>query len=394
MHDHRVRDLSGITPSGRLTLGNHLGALRRFVERQDEVEGYYFVSDLHALTTPQDPVRLRHATMSTAATLIAAGLDPARSMVFVQSHVPTHVEMSYLLECTAHVGELSRMIQFKEKGGRPRTRASLFTYPCLMAADIVLYDADRVPVGGDQSQHVELTRDLATRFNATYGETLVVPQLAPAALAARVTDLQDPRIKMSKSAPDDALGVVRILDTPDVIALKIRRAVTDSDNVVAYDPAGKPGVSNLLDILAALTAQDPRVVADAMPDYGSLKRAVTDAVVAELEPLRRHHDDLLGDPSELAALLATGALLLQSIRRGVVEFRTDLGFSHCLLGGSLTFVCGQGQVAQGLALLRSQAGEVVPGRFASGRLLLLGVEQRAEVVGCGPAADGHAEKDQ
>ena len=307
MDDHRVRDLSGITPSGRLTLGNHLGALRRFVERQDEVEGTYFVSDLHALTTPQDPAVLRRTTLSTAATLIAAGLDPARSTVFVQSHVPTHVEMSYLLECTAYVGELSRMIQFKEKGGRPRTRASLFTYPCLMAADIVLYDADLVPVGGDQSQHVELTRDLAIRFNATYGQTLVVPQLAPAALAARVTDLQDPTVKMSKSAPDNALGVVRILDTPDVIALKLKRAVTDSDNVVQYDPAHKPGVSNLLDILAVLTRQDPQVVASSMSSYGSLKRAVTDAVVAELEPLRLRHDELMGDPAELRALLGIGA---------------------------------------------------------------------------------------
>lgn len=301
------RDLSGITPSGRLTLGNHLGALRRFVERQEHAEGYYFVSDLHALTTPQDPAQLRHTTLSTAATLIAAGLDPARSTVFVQSHVPTHLAMSYLLECTAYVGELSRMIQFKEKGGRPRTRASLFTYPCLMAADILLYEADRVPVGGDQSQHVEPTRDLAIRFNALYGDTLVVPELASAALAARVTDLQDPTVKMSKSAPDDALGVIRILDTPDAIARKLKRAVTDSDNVVRYDPASKPGVSNLLDILAVLTGQDPHAVADSMASYGGLKPAVTDAVVAELEPLRVRHHDLLADPTELSALLSVGA---------------------------------------------------------------------------------------
>jgi tryptophanyl-tRNA synthetase len=300
-------DLSGITPSGRLTLGNHLGALRRFVERQDQVRGYYFVSDLHALTTPQDPAQLRRMTLSTAATLIAAGLEPSRSTVFVQSHVPAHVEMSYLLECTAYVGELSRMIQFKVKGGRPRTRAALFTYPCLMAADILLYDADHVPVGGDQSQHVELTRDLAMRFNARYGDTLVVPELAPAPLGARVTDLQDPTVKMSKSAPDDALGVVRILDTPDVIALKFKRAVTDSDRAVKYDPSGKPGVSNLLDILAALTRQDPHDVAASMADYGSLKRAVADAVVAELEPLRIRHDALMGDPDRLRAVLADGA---------------------------------------------------------------------------------------
>ncbi len=308
MKQHTItRDLSGITPSGRLTLGNYLGALRRFAERQERVDGYYFVSDLHALTTPQDPLRFRRTTLSTAATLIAAGLDPARSTVFIQSHVPTHVAMSYLLECTAYVGELSRMIQFKEKGGRPRTRASLFTYPCLMAADILLYEADRVPVGGDQSQHVELTRNLAIRFNALYGDTLVVPELAPAVLAARVTDLQDPTVKMSKSAPDDALGVIRILDTPDAIARKVTRAVTDSENDVRYDPATKPGVSNLLDILAVLVGQDPHEVADSLASYSSLKHAVTDAVVAELEPLRIRHDDLLDDPAELAAVLSVGA---------------------------------------------------------------------------------------
>ena len=308
MKQHTVRrDLSGITPSGRLTLGNYLGALRRFVERQEQVDGYYFVSDLHALTTPQDPLRFRRTTLSTAATLIAAGIDPARSTVFIQSHVPTHVAMGYLLECTAYVGELSRMIQFKEKGGRPRTRASLFTYPCLMAADILLYEADRVPVGGDQSQHVELTRDLAIRFNALYGDTLVVPELAPAVLAARVTDLQDPTVKMSKSAPDDALGVIRILDTPDAIARKVKRAVTDSENDVRYDPATKPGVSNLLDILAVLVGQDRHELADSLASYSSLKHAVTDAVVAELEPLRIRHDDLLDDPAELAAVLSVGA---------------------------------------------------------------------------------------
>ena len=308
MKQHTItRDLSGITPSGRLTLGNYLGALRRFAERQERVDGYYFVSDLHALTTPQDPLRFRRTTLSTAATLIAAGLDPARSTVFIQSHVPTHVAMSYLLECTAYVGELSRMIQFKEKGGRPRTRASLFTYPCLMAADILLYEADRVPVGGDQSQHVELTRNLAIRFNALYGDTLVVPELAPAVLAARVTDLQDPTVKMSKSAPDDALGVIRILDTPDAIARKVTRAVTDSENDVRYDPATKPGVSNLLDILAVLVGQDPHEVAGSLASYSSLKDAVTDAVVAELEPLRIRHDDLLDDPAELAAVLSVGA---------------------------------------------------------------------------------------
>lgn len=195
----KPRDLSGITPSGRLTLGNHLGALRRFVERQHHVDGYYFVADLHALTTAHDPQRHRDLTVSTAALFLAAGLDPEVSTVFVQSDVSAHVELGYLLEFTAHVGELSRMIQFKEKGHRPGTRASLFTYPCLMAADILLYGAQRVPVGGDQSQHVELARDLALRFNHTYGPTFVVPELEPAALAARVLDLQDPTSSVAPS---------------------------------------------------------------------------------------------------------------------------------------------------------------------------------------------------
>ena len=303
----RERDLSGITPSGHLTLGNHLGALRRFVQRQGRREGFYFIADLHALTMPHDPVRHRLLTLSTGALFLAAGLGADRSVVFVQSHVPAHVEMAYLLECTAHVGELSRMIQFKEKGGRPGTRASLFTYPCLMAADILLYEARSVPVGGDQSQHVELTRDLAERFNVTYGETFVVPELVPAALAARVADLQHPARKMSKSAPDDAAGVLRMLDSPDVIASKIRRAVTDSDGEVRYDPETKPGVSNLLEILAALVGSDPAGLAPRFRGYGPLKASATDAVIAELGPIRRRHDELMADPAELVRLLDAGA---------------------------------------------------------------------------------------
>lgn len=301
------RDLSGITPSGHLSLGNYLGALRRFVERQHTVDGFYFVADLHALTATHDPARHRDLTTSTAALFLAAGLDPQRATVFVQSEVPAHVQLAYLLECTAHVGELSRMIQFKEKGGRPGTRASLFTYPCLMAADILLYGAQRVPVGGDQSQHVELTRDLAIRFNTLYGPTFTVPDLEPAALAARVLDLQDPTRKMSKSDPDDAAGVIRLLDTPDVIRRKFRRAVTDSEASVRYDPQAKPGVANLLDILAALTGDDPVSLAATFIGYGQLKDAVADAVIVELKPLQSRHNELLADPAELARLLDAGA---------------------------------------------------------------------------------------
>lgn len=315
----RPRDLSGITPSGALTLGNYLGALRRFAERQKSVEGYYFVADLHALTTTHHPVRHRHLTMSTVALFLASRLDPTDATVFVQSQVDAHVQLAYLLECTAHVGELSRMIQFKEKGHRPGTRASLFTYPCLMAADILLYGAQRVPVGGDQSQHVELTRALAVRFNATYGDTFVVPELEPSALTARVLDLQDPTRKMSKSEPHEAAGVVLLLDAPDVIRAKIRRAVTDSDGSVRYDPVGKPGVSNLLDILAALTAGDPNMLADTFTGYGRLKDAVADAVICDLEPVRARHDVLMDDLPELERILAAGAIRARGVADPVLE---------------------------------------------------------------------------
>ncbi len=303
----RGRMLSGITPSGSLTLGNYLGALRRFADGQPAQEGFFFVADLHAMTTPHDPKRLRDLTTETAALFFAAGLDPEYSTVFVQSHVPAHVELSYLLECTAHVGELGRMIQFKEKGGRPGTRASLFTYPCLMAADILLYDADAVPVGGDQDQHVELCRDLAVRFNRLYGDTFVVPRLARAALAARVADLADPAAKMSKSADQRAAGVIRMLDPPDVIARKISRAVTDSEAAVRDDPDHKPGVSNLLGIVAAITEEPPEDVAAGLASYGELKRVCAEVVVETLAPIQRRYADLLASPEELEALLAAGA---------------------------------------------------------------------------------------
>jgi tryptophanyl-tRNA synthetase len=311
------RELSGITPSGPLTLGNYLGALRRFRVHQDD--GFYFVANLHALTTAHDPPRLRQLTLSTAALFLAAGLDPDRATVFVQSDVPAHVELSYLLESTAHVGELSRMIQFKQKGGRPGTRASLFTYPCLMAADILLYDAEYVPVGGDQSQHVELARDLAERFNATYGDTFTVPALAPAAIAARVRDLADPATKMSKSAPGDAPGVIRMLDTPDVIRRKLRRAVTDSDSQVRYDPECKPGLANLAEILSALTGRSPEEVLAPHTRYGELKDACAEAIIAELDPIRRRHDELINDAAELRRILARGAERASRVAEPVLQ---------------------------------------------------------------------------
>jgi tryptophanyl-tRNA synthetase len=320
------RVLSGITPSGSLTLGNYLGALRRFVQGQDEADaagGFFFVADLHAMTTPHDPARLRALSRETAALFFAAGLDGSRSTVFMQSHAPAHVELAYLLECTAYVGELGRMIQFKEKGRKPRTRASLFTYPCLMAADILLYDTSVVPVGGDQDQHVELCRDLAVRFNRTYGETFVVPRLARAALAARVADLAEPTAKMSKSAPDDAAGVIRMLDRPDVVRRKIGRAVTDSDVEVRYDPAAKPGVSNLLDIIAVVRGELPADAAEGFSSYGELKAACTECVVGVLEPIRSRYDDLAADPGTLDRLLGDGAQRAREVAAPVLARARD-----------------------------------------------------------------------
>jgi tryptophanyl-tRNA synthetase len=287
--------VSGITPSGRLTLGNYLGALRRFAEPTGQ-PAFFFVADLHALTIRQDPVRLATLTRETALLFLASGL-PAGS-VFVQSTVPAHAQLAYLLECTAYVGELSRMVQYKEKGrGKPMTRASLFTYPCLMAADILLYGAHTVPVGGDQDQHVELARDLAIRFNTTYGRTFVVPELRRAEAAGRVRDLLTPTAKMSKSDPDEAAGVLRMLDSPKVLRRKVMRAVTDSGGDVRHDEETKPGVTNLLEILGACAGYT---------SYGDLKNDTADAVVALLEPVQQRYAALAADPGGVEELLDAG----------------------------------------------------------------------------------------
>jgi tryptophanyl-tRNA synthetase len=301
--------VSGITPSGHLTLGNYLGALRRFAERTPTAGTaepmFYFVADLHAMTTRHDPRRLATLTRETALLMLASGV-PGES-VFIQSAVPAHARLAYLLECTAYVGELSRMVQYKEKGrGKPMTRASLFTYPCLMAADILLYGADRVPVGGDQDQHVELARDLAIRFNRTYGQTFVVPELHRATAAGRVRDLTTPTAKMNKSDPDEAPGVLRMLDRPDVLRRKVMRAVTDSDGEVRHDEAAKPGVTNLLEILGACTGTLPAEVAASYTAYGDLKRDTADAVVALLEPVQQRYAALAADPHGVDGLLGAG----------------------------------------------------------------------------------------
>ncbi len=317
------RNLSLITPTGRLTLGNHLGALRRFVAAQDAGSAgdcFFGLSDLHALTTPQDPDVLRATVAETATLFLAAGLDPERATLFRQSQVPAHRELAYLLECTAYTGELSRMIQFKEKGrGVPSTRVSLYTYPALMAADILLYRPSVVPVGDDQRQHVELTRDLAIRFNRTYGHVFVVPEVRTPAAGARVMDLQDPARKMSKSIENDA-GVIRLLDPPDVVRRKVARAVTDSDtgpDAVRVDRSEKPGVTNLLDILTACGGS-----ADGTTTYGALKGAVTDAVVATLAPLQKSYAELTGDPAYVESVFSRGSARCREVTASVLADAT------------------------------------------------------------------------
>jgi tryptophanyl-tRNA synthetase len=308
-----ARVFSGIQPSGDLHLGNYLGALRRFVVDQDEHESWFCIVDLHALTVPKDPAELRARTLATGALYLAAGLDPARSTLFVQGHVHEHSELAWLMACTASFGELRRMTQFKEKAeGQDFVSAGLFTYPTLMAADILLYDIDRVPVGDDQRQHLELTRDVAERFNARYGETFVVPSAAIPAAGARIMDLQTPTNKMSKSI-ESPQGTVLVLDEPKVIERKIKRAVTDTDGEVRYDPVEKPGVSNLLSILAAATGDDPKAVADRYEQYGPLKADTAAAVIELLAPLQARYAELAADPGHVAAQLREGAERAQGV---------------------------------------------------------------------------------
>jgi tryptophanyl-tRNA synthetase len=302
-----TRVLSGVQPSGDFHLGNYLGALRQWVIHQHDDDALYCIVDLHALTLPIDPAALRDRTVDAAVNLLAVGLDPATCTLFVQSHVPEHPRLTWLLECTATMGELNRMTQFKDKGrGNDGARVGLFTYPVLMASDILLYDAERVPVGDDQRQHLELARDLADRFNHRYGDTFVVPDGAIPTVAARVMDLQHPERKMSKSV-DSPLGTVGVLDDPAEIDRKIRKAVTDTDGAVRYDPDTKPGLSNLLELLAAATDRRPDDVAAGYDRYGDLKRDVAEALIELLRPVRERHAALSGDLDAVRRVLADGA---------------------------------------------------------------------------------------
>jgi tryptophanyl-tRNA synthetase len=302
-----TRVFSGIQPSGDMQLGNYLGALRRFADEQHRHESVFCIVDLHALTVPQDPEALRARTLETAAIYLASGIDPAVATLFVQSHVPAHTGLAWLLECTVSFGELRRMTQFKEKSdGKDFVSAGLLTYPALMAADILLYDTDRVPVGDDQRQHLELTRDVAGRFNSRYGDVFVIPEAAIPKAAARVMDLQEPTRKMSKSAFSPQ-GTVGVLDPPKDIERKFKRAVTDAETEVRNDAERKPGVSNLLSILAAATDGDPEVLAGKYSQYGPLKADAAAAVIELLRPVQERYTELVDDPGALASLLATGA---------------------------------------------------------------------------------------
>ena len=321
--------LSLLTPSGHLTLGNYLGALRPMAARQDDATCFYGISDLHAMTATHDPATLRRLTAEFRLLLLACGLDPGRVTLFQQSHVPAHTELAYLLECTTYVGELNRMIQFKEKGrGQKGTRASLFTYPVLMAADILLYRPTHVPVGDDQRQHVELTRDVAQRFNLEYGPVFTVPEISVPPSGARLMDLADPTRKMSKSTHEGA-GVIRLLDEPEVVRRKIARAVTDSDtgpSAVRVDRETKPGVTNLLDLVAACAGTTPAEAADAAPTYGALKKLATDSAVALLEPVQRRYAELSDDPVYVESVFAAGAARCREVTAPVLAAaRTAMG---------------------------------------------------------------------
>ncbi len=311
-----ARVFSGIQPSGDKHLGNLLGALVNWVDMQEDHDAVYCVVDLHALTLPKDPVELRAKTLEVAQLLIAVGLDPERCTLFVQSHVREHSQLAWLMECTVSFGELSRMTAFKDKSDRNDfTSGGLFTYPALQAADILLYDTDLVPVGDDQRQHIEITRDIAERFNGRYGETFVVPAHVIPPAGARVMDLQAPDRKMSTS--ESSTGAVSILEDLKSVEKKFKRAVTDSESEVRYDFDAKPGVSNLLSILGAASGRNPEDLAGDYTQYGPLKADATEAVLELLRPVQKRRDEL--DDGQVIELLASGADKAREVASGVMD---------------------------------------------------------------------------
>jgi tryptophanyl-tRNA synthetase len=304
-----MRIFSGIQPSGDAHIGNYSGGFRQYAQTQEQGEALFCIVDLHAITIQHDPAALREGTLDIAAWLFATGIDPERSVVFAQSHVTAHAEAAWLLSSVAGYGQLGRMTQFKEKAAEESfVSAALFTYPVLMAGDILLYQTDMVPIGDDQRQHLELSRDIAQRFNSRYGETFVVPEGVYPATGGRVMNLQEPNVKMSKSRGAES-GTVLLLDPPQTVRKKVKSAVTDSGTDVRYDPEGKPGVSNLIELMTVVTGDSIQQV-EARYDgsgYGQFKSDVADALVALLEPIQARYREVRNDPAELQRVLQMGA---------------------------------------------------------------------------------------
>lgn len=301
--------LSGIQATGVLTLGNYLGSLNNWIEMQDKYDCYYMIADLHTLTIRKDPEELRRNTLALLALYVAAGLDPEKNTIFIQSHIPAHPALSWVLNCYTYMGELNRMTQFKDKAAKhaDNINSGLFTYPVLMAADILAYNADLVPVGDDQKQHLEITRDIAERFNSIYGETFKLPEAYIGKVGARIMGLQDPTSKMSKSAVNE-LDKILLTDTPDDIRKKFKKAVTDSENKVRYDKEAKPGVSNLMSIYGIIKHKSMEEIEKEFDGkgYGDFKTAVAEAVVERLEPLQKRYNELLENPEKLKAIYEKG----------------------------------------------------------------------------------------
>ena len=324
---------SGIQPSGTLTLGNYIGALRNFKLLEDEYQCIYCVVDMHAITVRQDPAALRRRCLELAAIYIASGLDPKKNVIYCQSHVSGHAELAWILNCFTYMGELQRMTQFKDKAQKhaDNINAGLFTYPTLMAADILLYQTDLVPIGADQKQHLELTRDIAQRFNGVYGDVFTVPEGYFGKVGSRIMSLQDPIRKMSKSDPEDTF--ISLLDPPDAIRRKVKRAVTDSEADIRFDPAGKPGVSNLLSIIAALTGQSVEEAAAELQGqgYGKLKDRVSECVIETLAPLQSEHKRLMADKAYLQGVLKENADIANGMAlRTLRKVQRKVGFAERL----------------------------------------------------------------
>ncbi len=324
---------SGIQPSGTLTLGNYIGALRNFKLLEDEYQCIYCVVDMHAITVRQDPAALRRRCLELAAIYIASGLDPKKNVIYCQSHVSGHAELAWILNCFTYMGELQRMTQFKDKAQKhaDNINAGLFTYPTLMAADILLYQTDLVPIGADQKQHLELTRDIAQRFNGVYGDVFTVPEGYFGKVGSRIMSLQDPTRKMSKSDPEDTF--ISLLDPPDAIRRKVKRAVTDSEADIRFDPANKPGVSNLLSIIAALTGQSVEEAAAELQGqgYGKLKDRVSECVIETLAPLQSEHKRLMADKAYLQGVLKENADIANGMAlRTLRKVQRKVGFAERL----------------------------------------------------------------